>query len=28
VLDALRALTASDDEFRAEARDLLGSDPR
>ena len=24
VLDALRALTASDEEFRAEARDLLG----
>jgi RNA polymerase sigma-70 factor (ECF subfamily) len=27
VLDALRALTASDDEFRAEARDLLGVVP-
>jgi RNA polymerase sigma factor (sigma-70 family) len=28
VLDALRALTASDDEYRAEARDLLGIDAR
>jgi RNA polymerase sigma factor (sigma-70 family) len=28
VLDALRALTASDEEFRAEARDLLGVVPR
>jgi RNA polymerase sigma factor (sigma-70 family) len=28
VLDALRAMTASDDEFRAEARDLLGVVPR
>jgi RNA polymerase sigma factor (sigma-70 family) len=27
VLDALRALTASDEEFRAEARDLLGVTP-
>jgi RNA polymerase sigma-70 factor (ECF subfamily) len=28
VLDALRALTASEEEFRAEARDLLGVGPR
>src|SRR4051812_8357667 len=28
VLDALRAMTASDEEFRAEARDLLGVAPR
>lgn len=28
VLEALRALTASDEEFRAEARDLLGVTPR
>jgi hypothetical protein len=28
VLDRLRATTGSDDEFRAEARDLLGGDPR
>jgi hypothetical protein len=27
VLDLLRAICASDDEFRAEARDLLGIDP-
>jgi len=27
VLDKLRELTASDEEFRAEARDILGVDP-
>jgi len=28
VLDLLREVCATDDEFRAEARDLLGIDPR
>lgn len=28
VLDTLRSICATDEEFRAEARDLLGSDPR